>query len=252
MLPNILRPANGLVGLPLAGRQLLKRRRAACTARGATTSPARQRLPSNKPSGVCLLAHELGKSRSAGRYAGVKTAERPPRNRLSDTRSVCSIWGLRNSEWVLKTAAFGVLVFACEDEEAECRGHSAEGPTPQIPRGGGDVGVSTLALEFAGGRLDRCRRSLPRRRRLRHRPRRRLCAHAASTGSRSFWVDIQTGFGPFVAIYLTAHAWPQFDIGLVLTAGGLVALACQMPGGALVDAVRSAISCRTRRGSDLR
>ena len=53
-----------------------------------------------------------------------------------------------------------------------------------------------------------------------------------------FLADIQTGFGPFVAIYLTAQAWTQFDIGLVLTAGGLVALACQMPGGALVDAMR--------------
>jgi MFS family permease len=51
-----------------------------------------------------------------------------------------------------------------------------------------------------------------------------------------FLADIQTGFGPFVAIYLTAHAWTQFDIGLILTTGGLVALACQMPGGALVDA----------------
>src|SRR5262249_42533645 len=57
----------------------------------------------------------------------------------------------------------------------------------------------------------------------------------------TFFLDyLQTGFGPFVAIYLTAHAWTQFDIGLVLTAGGLVALACQMPSGALVDAVRSA------------
>jgi MFS family permease len=55
-----------------------------------------------------------------------------------------------------------------------------------------------------------------------------------------FLADIQTGFGPFVAIYLTAHQWAQFDIGLVLTAGGLVALAGQMPGGALVDAMRSA------------
>jgi MFS family permease len=55
-----------------------------------------------------------------------------------------------------------------------------------------------------------------------------------------FLADIQTGFGPFVAIYLTAHQWAQLDIGLVLTAGGLVALAGQMPGGALVDAVRSA------------
>jgi MFS family permease len=55
-----------------------------------------------------------------------------------------------------------------------------------------------------------------------------------------FLADIQTGFGPFVAIYLTAQAWTQFDIGLILTTGGLVALACQVPGGALVDAVRSA------------
>jgi len=54
-----------------------------------------------------------------------------------------------------------------------------------------------------------------------------------------FLSDVQTGFGPFVAIYLTAHQWAQFDIGLVLTAGGLVALGAQMPGGALVDAVRS-------------
>ena len=54
-----------------------------------------------------------------------------------------------------------------------------------------------------------------------------------------FLADIQTGFGPFVAIYLTAHQWSQFDIGLVLTVGGLVALAAQMPGGALVDAMRS-------------
>jgi MFS family permease len=52
--------------------------------------------------------------------------------------------------------------------------------------------------------------------------------------------DVQTGFGPFVAVYLTAQAWTQADIGLVLTAGGLVALLGQMPGGALLDALRSA------------
>ncbi|HEY7300243.1 MAG TPA: MFS transporter [Xanthobacteraceae bacterium] len=54
-----------------------------------------------------------------------------------------------------------------------------------------------------------------------------------------FLSDVQTGFGPFVAIYLTAHHWAQLDIGLVLTVGGLVGLVAQMPGGALVDAVRS-------------
>src|SRR5262249_50878944 len=49
----------------------------------------------------------------------------------------------------------------------------------------------------------------------------------------------QTGFGPFVAVYLTTQAWTQGDIGLVLTVGGLVALASQMPAGALIDATRS-------------
>ena len=55
-----------------------------------------------------------------------------------------------------------------------------------------------------------------------------------------FLADIQTGFGPFVAVYLSANAWTQGEIGLVLTVGGLVALAGQMPAGALVDAIRSA------------
>jgi MFS family permease len=54
-----------------------------------------------------------------------------------------------------------------------------------------------------------------------------------------FVADIQTGFGPFIAVYLTSLQWTQVDIGLVLSAGGLVALVGQMPGGALVDAARS-------------
>lgn len=51
--------------------------------------------------------------------------------------------------------------------------------------------------------------------------------------------DVQTGFGPFVAVHLTAQAWTQAEIGLVLTAGSLVALVGQIPGGAIVDAARS-------------
>jgi len=54
-----------------------------------------------------------------------------------------------------------------------------------------------------------------------------------------FLADIQTGFGPFIAVYLTTQAWSQGDIGLVLTIGALVALVGQIPGGALVDATRS-------------
>jgi MFS family permease len=54
-----------------------------------------------------------------------------------------------------------------------------------------------------------------------------------------FVADIQTGFGPFIAVYLTSQKWTQVDIGLVLSAGGVIALLGQMPGGALVDAARS-------------
>ncbi|MDB5534425.1 MAG: transporter [Hyphomicrobiales bacterium] len=54
-----------------------------------------------------------------------------------------------------------------------------------------------------------------------------------------FLADVQTGFGPFVAVYLTTQKWTQVEIGLVLSVSGLVALVGQMPGGALVDAVRS-------------
>ncbi len=50
---------------------------------------------------------------------------------------------------------------------------------------------------------------------------------------------MQTGFGPFVAVYLTSQKWTQVEIGLILSVSGLVALAGQMPGGALVDAARS-------------
>jgi MFS family permease len=51
--------------------------------------------------------------------------------------------------------------------------------------------------------------------------------------------DIQTGFGPFLAIYLTTQKWNQADIGLVLSIGSLAGLACQLPGGWIVDVVRS-------------
>ena len=50
---------------------------------------------------------------------------------------------------------------------------------------------------------------------------------------------MQTGFGPFISVYLTAQGWTQVDIGLVLTARSLAGLALQMPGGAIVDATRS-------------
>jgi MFS family permease len=54
-----------------------------------------------------------------------------------------------------------------------------------------------------------------------------------------FVADIQTGFGPFVAVFLTTQKWTQVDIGLVLTVSGLVSLFGQIPLGAFVDSVKS-------------
>jgi MFS family permease len=54
-----------------------------------------------------------------------------------------------------------------------------------------------------------------------------------------FVADVQTGFGPFVAVYLTEHKWTQIDIGLVLSAAAVTGLVGQMPGGVIVDTARS-------------
>jgi MFS family permease len=52
-----------------------------------------------------------------------------------------------------------------------------------------------------------------------------------------FVADFQTGFGPFIAVYLTSAGWGLEAIGLVLSVGTITAMASQVPGGALVDAV---------------
>jgi len=54
-----------------------------------------------------------------------------------------------------------------------------------------------------------------------------------------FVADVQTGFGPFVAVYLTTNKWTQVQIGFVLTLGTMVALVSQIPAGAVVDAARN-------------
>ena len=67
-----------------------------------------------------------------------------------------------------------------------------------------------------------------------------------STGSRRgldafafFVANLQTGFGPFLAVYFSQAKWTQSDIGFALTVGSLVGLLGQVPGGAFVDAARS-------------
>ena len=52
-----------------------------------------------------------------------------------------------------------------------------------------------------------------------------------------FVANIQTGFGPFIAVYLTSQNWTQTEIGIALSVGTVTAMASQVPAGALVDAM---------------
>lgn len=52
-----------------------------------------------------------------------------------------------------------------------------------------------------------------------------------------FMAAAQTGFGPFVAVYLTERGWSQTDIGVALSIGTAAGLISQLPAGMLVDFV---------------
>jgi MFS family permease len=54
-----------------------------------------------------------------------------------------------------------------------------------------------------------------------------------------FLSGMQTAFGPIAAAYLAIHGWTAKDIGFALTIGAAASLVSQVPGGALVDAVRA-------------
>ena len=51
-----------------------------------------------------------------------------------------------------------------------------------------------------------------------------------------FLADVQTGLGPFLAAYLASSGWNPGRVGYVLTFGGLVSVAMQIPAGAVIDA----------------
>jgi MFS family permease len=53
-----------------------------------------------------------------------------------------------------------------------------------------------------------------------------------------FVADFQTGFGPFISVYLTGVGWTQTAIGASLSIGTIAGMASQVPGGALADAMR--------------
>ncbi len=51
--------------------------------------------------------------------------------------------------------------------------------------------------------------------------------------------DVQTGVGPFLAIYLAGYQWNEERVGLALTVGGIAGILTQTPAGGLVDFLRS-------------
>ena len=53
-----------------------------------------------------------------------------------------------------------------------------------------------------------------------------------------FVANVQTGFGPFIAVYLTENRWTTAEIGYALTIGTICSLVSQVPAGALVDGMR--------------
>ncbi|AKQ63749.1 Permease of the major facilitator superfamily [Myxococcus hansupus] len=54
-----------------------------------------------------------------------------------------------------------------------------------------------------------------------------------------FLADVQTGIGPFFAIYLATHQWNEQHVGLALTVGGIAGIGTQLPAGQLADRVHS-------------
>lgn len=52
-----------------------------------------------------------------------------------------------------------------------------------------------------------------------------------------FSAAVQTGFGPYVAVWLIQQGWSQTDVGFALSIGTLAGLVGQLPGGWLIDAV---------------
>jgi MFS family permease len=51
--------------------------------------------------------------------------------------------------------------------------------------------------------------------------------------------DVQSGVGPFLAIYLADYGWNEQRVGLALTIGAVAGIVAQTPAGAVVDRLKS-------------
>jgi MFS family permease len=80
----------------------------------------------------------------------------------------------------------------------------------------------------------------------------RSCTGAGDRGARAsrrslggldwlnfFLADVQSGVGPFLAIYLAASGWNEQMVGIALTGGAIAGILAQTPAGALTDRIHS-------------
>jgi len=61
----------------------------------------------------------------------------------------------------------------------------------------------------------------------------------ALDGLNFFLADVQTGVGPFLAIYLAGYHWNEERVGLALMVGGIAGILAQTPAGGVVDSLRA-------------
>lgn len=57
----------------------------------------------------------------------------------------------------------------------------------------------------------------------------------ALNGLNFFMADVRDGLGPFLGVFLQGQGWSAYEIGLVMTVGGLAGMAATTPLGILVD-----------------
>jgi predicted MFS family arabinose efflux permease len=77
-----------------------------------------------------------------------------------------------------------------------------------------------------------------------------LSSKTALSAFNFFTACVQTGFGPFLPVYLTQSGWSQGAVGLALSLGSIASVVSQVPGGVVVDHVhRKRVVCAAALGA---
>lgn len=78
-------------------------------------------------------------------------------------------------------------------------------------------------------------------------------AHTSWLGLRAFnffAASLQTGYGPFLPVYLTRAGWSQGQVGLALSVGSIAGVVSQVPAGLLIDQIpQRRLACAAALGA---